>query len=202
MKKVSAKGERLWRDWRVRVVIPGQKDIIWHDRIKQARHGWTADQLDAMMEQVADHLEKRFPTIEFRLVELAPNAWNFVYAGRKDNMDSLNQCPEVARSAKLAENVCARDGHKLSTYQNGFAMTPQGPQPQVINFCSACGFSLSEVRGEIDNRINAAVAQGVNERMAAVAAAAKGNKAPAGEPGSKVAEIPQRPTQSDELPPA
>ena len=160
--KRSVSGERLWRDMRVTVCIPEQKDIVWRNHAK-ARHGWTLEQLNEMLEKVADSVEQKFPSIEFRLVELAPNEFKFLYSGRKERMtEQLNACPERARSATIAINVCGSSGHKLSTYQNGSRMTPNGPEMLVINFCSNCGLSLSEVRGEIDQRINAAIANGVN----------------------------------------
>ena len=70
----------------------------------------------------------------------------------------------------IATEVCAKSGHKLSTYQNGTTMTQNGPQMNVINFCSACGLSLLEVRGEIDQRINAAVETGIRQRLEAAKA--------------------------------
>ena len=182
--KRSASGERLWRDMRVTVCLPEQKDIVWRNHAK-ARHGWTVEQLNEMLEKVADSVEQKFPSIEFRLVELAPNDFKFIYSGRKERMvtkelaDNLNSCPDVARSPKIAEEVCANLGHKLSTYQNGTTMTPNGPQMNVINFCSACGLSLSEVRGEIDQRINAAVEHGILERLKAA-----GNKPAPPPPGA------------------
>ena len=167
----SLGGEKLWRDATTRVVIPGQKDIVWRSHAP-ARRGYSEAGLDKMLDQVADHLEKRFPTIEFRVVELAPNRVNFIYAGRKESMTTnLNGCPEIARSPKVAEIVCAVQGHKLSVYQNGMTHGPQGPQMNTINFCSTCGLSLAEVRGTLDEKIDAAVQEGIQKRLAAAAAA-------------------------------
>ena len=54
----------------------------------------------------------------------------------------------------------------------------------TINFCSNCGLSLAEVRGDLDARIDAAVRDGVNQKLAAMVA---GNKpAPAGAPGIEI----------------
>jgi len=186
--KRSKSGERLWRDMRVTVCIPEQKDIVWRNHAK-ARHSWTVEQLNEMLEKVADSVEQKFPSIEFRLVELAPNDWKFIYHGRKERMttkEDLNSCPLVARSVHIAEDVCSKNGHKLSTYQNGTQMTPNGPQMLVINFCSNCGLSLSEVRGEIDQRINAAVQQGIRDYLAAQTAGNKPAPTPAGVPGIEI----------------
>ena len=178
--KRSKLGEWLWRDMKVSVCLPDQKDIVWRKNAGPKR-GWTADQLSEMMEKVADSVEQRYPTIEFRLVELAPNDFKFIYHGRKKTMnENLNACPEVARSVSIATELCAKQGHKLSVYQNGMTNTPNGPQMNTINFCSNCGLSLAEVRGEIDARINTAIAQGIQERLAALAASAKPAGASAG----------------------
>jgi hypothetical protein len=122
---------------RVTVCLPGQKDIVWRHHA-QARRGWTEAQLDEMLAKVTDSVEQKYPTIEFRLVELAPNDFKFIYHGKRGTMaENLNVCPEVARAPKIATDVCAKLGHRLSTYQNGSRMTPNGPEMSVINFCSA-----------------------------------------------------------------
>jgi hypothetical protein len=167
--KRSVSGERLWREMRVTVVLPGQKDVVWRNHAKP-KHGWSKADLDGMLDKVADSVEQRYPSIEFRLVELAPNDFKFIYHGKKERMgENLNACPEVARCVQIATDVCAKSGHKLSTYQNGTTMTTNGPQMNVINFCSSCGFSLTEVRGEIDQRISAAVEAGIKQRLEAIA---------------------------------
>lgn len=93
----------------------------------------------------------------------------------------LNGCPEVARSPKIAESVCATQGHKLSVFQNSMSHTPNGPVMNTINFCSNCGLSLAEVRGDLDARIDAAVNEGVQKRLNAAANAKM--PTPAGQPG-------------------
>lgn len=189
--KRSASGERLYRDFRVRVVIPSQKDIVWRSHPPAGR-GWNEDDLDKMLDQVADHLEKRFPSIEFRVVELAPNHCNFIYEGRKEyTVEAPNLCPEVARSVEIATLVCAKEGHQLGVFQSGVQITPQGPVPTTLNFCTKCGFGLGEVRGEMDRAFTAAVGNEVNKRLAAAASANK--PAPVGEPDKKIAEMPPTP---------
>src|SRR5580765_6927265 len=150
--KHSAAGDRLYRDLRVRVVIPGQKDIVWNDRIKQGRrYGWTAEQLSGMFDKFADQLEQRFPTIEFRVVELAPNQLNFIYAGRKGyTVEAPNLCPVVAQSQGIAEKVCAKQGHDIRVFQGQTRITQQGPVAESMNFCVRCGFSVNEVRGQVE----------------------------------------------------
>ncbi len=105
----------------------------------------------------------------------------------------LNGCPEVARSPKIAEEVCAKFGHKLSVYQNGMQNTSQGPVMQTINFCAACGLSLAEVRGELDARINAAVEEGIKQRLLKVYASPL---PPAGAPGIELVPDATKPVES------
>ena len=181
--KRSSSGEQVWRDMKVSVIMPGQKDIVWKHHAEPKR-GYTEANLDVMLDRAVEYLERNFPSIEFRHVELTPNDHKFIYHGKKESMSDLNGCPEVARSPQIAGTVCKRDGHKLSVFQNGMTNTPNGPQMNTINFCSNCGLSLAEVRGDLDARIDAAVRDGVNQKLAAMVA---GNKpAPAGAPGIEI----------------
>jgi hypothetical protein len=160
--KRDKSGERLWPDFRVRVVMPGQKDIIWRSRAGP-RRGYTLDGIQTMLEQVAEHLEKQFPSVEFRMVELEPNRFNFLYEGRKESMAPIQTCPTISQSVKVSINLCATAGHDINTFQNGMRVTPQGQQMDVATYCKKCGFGLSEIRGQIEQSIQAAVQQ---ERIA------------------------------------
>jgi hypothetical protein len=181
--KRSKSGEPLWRDFKVRVCIPEQKDIVWRAHAA-AKRGYAEANLDSMIEQAADYLEKKYPAIKFRMVESAPNRITFIYAGRKESMSNLNGCPEVARAPKIAEEVCAKQGHKLSVFQNGMTHGPNGPSMNTINFCSNCGLSLAEVRGDLDQRIDLAIQEGIKARLNAAANAK--TPAPAGVPGIEI----------------
>ena len=109
--KRSAQGEQLWKDMRVTVCLPGQKDIVWRHHTEPGK-GWRAEDLEAMLAKVADSVEQKYPTIEFRLVELAANNYKFVYRGKRETMakeiyeatgaPSLNGCPIIARSSDIA----------------------------------------------------------------------------------------------------
>jgi hypothetical protein len=113
--KRSATGERLWRDMRVTVCLPEQKDIVWRNHAKP-RQGWTVEALDNMLAQAANYVEKKYPSIEFRLVELAPNDHKLIYAGRKaDGMDNR-------RTAKIHEGVHAA----VAWYPEECSKTPFG----------------------------------------------------------------------------
>jgi len=49
---------------RVRVVMPGQKDIVWRSHPKPG-HGYSEADLEGMLERAAEHLEKHLPSCEF-----------------------------------------------------------------------------------------------------------------------------------------
>ena len=42
------------------------------------------EEIEQMTDDLAEHLDKNFPDMEFRMVEVAPNAFNFVYAGKRE----------------------------------------------------------------------------------------------------------------------
>jgi hypothetical protein len=148
--------------------------------------------LDEIFEDIAERLEKQFPTIEFRVVELAENQVNFIYAGRKEQMEAPNYCPAEARSSTIAKEVCAKQGHDIRVFQGNTRATPQGPVMEAMNFCTRCGFSVNEVRGQVEEMFRAAVGNEVNKRIGAQAAAlaAQGPTPPSGEPGEKIIELP------------
>lgn len=78
-------GEPAWKTLTVRV-IPAEG----HPRKRKVFRApagklYVADGIDKLLDHVADYLEKRHPHWEFRLVELAPNVFNFVYVGLKED---------------------------------------------------------------------------------------------------------------------
>ncbi len=88
--KRSASGEQLWRDIRITVIMPGQKDIVWKHHA-EPKHGYTEANLDVMLDRAAEYLERNFPSIEFRHVALALNDVKFVYVGRKHGTQEAKQ---------------------------------------------------------------------------------------------------------------
>jgi len=163
--KRSASGERLWREMRVRVCIPGMKDIVWRSH-PPARRGYSAADLDKMLDQVAEHLEKRFPSIEFRMVELAPNMFNFIYEGKKEMSEApKNPCPDSAVASAIAARVCAEHGHSIAAMPGGMRITPQGPVQDSITVCTKCGLGLNEIREGTDRAFNMAVSSGVQQAI-------------------------------------
>jgi len=135
----------------VRVIVPGQKDVTWRAKAKPGT-GYGAEQLDAMLDHAAASVEKQYPSVDFRLVELAPNDFKFIYDRRKDMAERRERIRAgwLAQSVAIAEKVCAVSGHTIGVYQDGIEITPQGAIPKAIKFCSKCGFGLSEIRGDMD----------------------------------------------------
>ena len=155
----SKSGEKLYRNMTVRVIMPGQKDVTWRARAKPGT-GYGSEQLDEMLEHAVKRADQMFPSVEFRLVELAPNDFKFIYEGRKGMPEKIaNPCGLSAQSAAISEKVCSVSGHTIGVYQDGIQITSQGAIPKAIKFCSKCGFGLSEIRGDMDLVFQDAVRQ-------------------------------------------
>ena len=188
--KTSESGERLWKDYEIRVCLPDQKDLIWKEKCPSGR-GWDEAGLEQIIERAAAEAERRFPSIEFRVVELAPNRIKFIYAGRKGNMgEKISVVPDGAKSEAVAAHLCKVNGHKINSFPGGMQIGPQGAMPSYIQFCEVCGFTLGEIRDAVEQMLQGHIGNEVNRRMQAVAAAAKGPNPPAGEPGEKIIDIP------------
>jgi hypothetical protein len=183
--KQSEAGDRLWREYEIRVCLPEQRDLVWKEHCPSGR-GWNADALEQIIERAGVEAERRWPSIEFRVVELAPNRIKFIYAGRKGNMGNVNVVPDVGKSEHVSKVLCAKDGHKIGSFPGGMQVGPQGAMPSYIQFCERCGFTLGEIRDSVEQMLNAHIGNEVNRRMAA---AQQVNK-PAGEPGEKIIDMP------------
>ena len=187
--KQSESGERLWKDYEIRVCLPEQRDLLWKEKCPSGR-GWDEAGLEQIIERAAAEAERRFPSIEFRVVELAPNRIKFIYAGRKESMSTISVVPDSAKSESIAKRLCMADGHKINSFPGGMQIGPQGAMPSYIQFCERCGFTLGEIRDAVEQMLQGHIGNEVNRRMQAVAAAAKGPTPPAGEPGEKIIDMP------------
>jgi hypothetical protein len=59
------------------------------------------------------------------------------------------QCPDVARSTRIAQNVCVRLGHSIITFHARFYDPNTQKMVDSDSFmCSHCGFMLNEIRGQ------------------------------------------------------
>jgi hypothetical protein len=69
-------------------VIIGEKRL---HHTARAEHGkaYTAANIETNIEGFIDHLDKRFPLIEFQMVELLPNKFNFIAVGARSNQPAV-----------------------------------------------------------------------------------------------------------------
>jgi hypothetical protein len=84
---LTASGERLWKRITIRVIGPQpadsddkRVDFKWYPRAPAGR-GYSAADIQGILDQCVGYLEKKYPQWEFRLVELGPNRFNMVWAG-------------------------------------------------------------------------------------------------------------------------
>jgi len=83
----STSGKALFKRVELKIIPPeghpAKKEIV------HAGPGrvFTERGIDAMLEHAAANIEKEFPLWNFRLVPIAPNAFNFVYAGLRETAE-------------------------------------------------------------------------------------------------------------------
>lgn len=69
--------------------------LIIGDKIEKKRHnaphglGYTENDIRNACDQVIEHLEKNYPGVEFREVQIAANAFNYI--GAMKPIDSINK---------------------------------------------------------------------------------------------------------------
>ena len=80
----SSTGEASFKRVELRVILPegkkAKKEIV-HSGPGRV---FTESGIDALLEHAAANLEEKFPHWDFRLVPIGPNAFNFVYAGPRE----------------------------------------------------------------------------------------------------------------------
>jgi hypothetical protein len=74
----NAAGERLYRRVFVTVFMPGNKKKVASIHRAPPGKGFNAENIEGVLEQWATKIEADFPGIEYKLVPLGPNAFNFV----------------------------------------------------------------------------------------------------------------------------
>lgn len=77
----SEAGDVLVSSLRIKVFAKGNKTSTLRVLKPTAGKGWNEKGVDTILDKIAEDLEQRFPTEEFRLVELERNVFNFVHAG-------------------------------------------------------------------------------------------------------------------------
>jgi hypothetical protein len=78
----TSAGERLYRYVLIKVFQPGNKAFEKVYRRAPGGSGIGDQQIQKMLFAIADRLEKERAAYEYRVVELAPNQFNFVCAGK------------------------------------------------------------------------------------------------------------------------
>jgi hypothetical protein len=92
---MRGKDGHIHRRVKIRVILPegtGIKPLRFE--VKAGPHrGFGDTGIDEVLEHAAQQIEKRFPLWEFRLVPIAENAFNFIYAGLREQAkgDSRNE---------------------------------------------------------------------------------------------------------------
>lgn len=77
---------RLYKRIQVKLIIgEGKKQkLLRHQFVAPARRGYTEADIEETLDKVVDYLDKKFPNINFKQVNLAPNMFNFVAIGPRE----------------------------------------------------------------------------------------------------------------------
>lgn len=82
MKRLSKSGEELVKSVHLKVILP---DKVVRQTVRAgAKKGYSAENIDQILEDFAAKLEKAYPLIEFRLVPIGKAAFNFICNGEKE----------------------------------------------------------------------------------------------------------------------
>lgn len=110
MLRKATNGERIWKRVIVRVVLPDKKGFTWRP-MAGPRKGYTAENVQQVLEKCSESLEKKYPNFEFELIELEPNRFNMVYVG------------ELAHTSGGMPLTCGET--ETTPIQNENALSPQ-----------------------------------------------------------------------------
>jgi len=89
------KGERLKLYKRIHVkIIVGEK-VMRHDFCAPAQRGYSETNIDETIEKVIEHLDQKFPTLEFRQVDILPNVVNFIACGVRPKQGAQDEAKTV-----------------------------------------------------------------------------------------------------------
>jgi hypothetical protein len=89
MQMRSKVGETLHKRLIVRVFSPENKASYLVQRVAPAGQGFTPSSITSMLDELGSRIEKKFPDHEYRLVELAPNRFNFVWECKRSQQGSV-----------------------------------------------------------------------------------------------------------------
>jgi hypothetical protein len=94
--KPAKDGSKLWKRLEVKIIV-GEK-VMPHVFRAPPKRGYSAADIEESLERVIEHLDAKFPTLEFKQVELARNKFNFIAIGARQN-------PEVKSDEENASTL-------------------------------------------------------------------------------------------------
>lgn len=89
----NKEGARIYKRVEIRIVAPpGEKGerIVFR---APGRNGYGEGAIQQMLDQAAETLERENPRLEFGLVEIEPNRFNFVFRGYRGSRASVGSSP-------------------------------------------------------------------------------------------------------------
>ena len=97
----TKEGERLHKRMFVKVVVQGK--VQPHNFTAPAGKGYTEQEMDETRERVVDYLDHRFPYFDFKEVQIAPNAWNYIATRTREVPKGAPT--DAKRKAALADRI-------------------------------------------------------------------------------------------------
>lgn len=82
--KHTAGGAPITCKLRIRVFAPENKSSHLTTCRAHPGRGWTDPEVESILEQVVDQLEKNRPREDFEMVQVAPGQFNFVWRGWRE----------------------------------------------------------------------------------------------------------------------
>jgi hypothetical protein len=92
---------RLWK--RVEIKLVFRDGVKRHIYTAPAGRGYNDDQIDAVLEEFSDELEAAHPESDFRLVQIAPNCFNFLVLAKPANGSDPTSLPDPEITSTPAE---------------------------------------------------------------------------------------------------
>ena len=105
----SKAGDPCWKKVELKIIIAEfEQTKHFHAKPNMA---YTSNDIDQMLLIFADQIEKTYPQIEFRMVQIGPNKFNFIAEGVRDGneRDARGSGDPPSRSATEFSDVGDRD---------------------------------------------------------------------------------------------
>jgi hypothetical protein len=92
-KDKDGKVTQLYKRIHVKVIV-GEK-VMRHDFCAPAQRGYSAKNIEETIEKIIEHLDDKFPTLEFRQVDILPNVVNFIACGVRPKQGEQDEAKAV-----------------------------------------------------------------------------------------------------------